>query len=78
MIPFLPQLHSFLTSLEGKLIQDDRLRLYEAIAHVISAMPMEQAATSFKTFAVEILGKIHNLVNKSSALSKAELQVVSG
>ncbi|KAL5518958.1 MTR10 [Sanghuangporus vaninii] len=77
MIPFLPQLHSFLTSLESKLIQDDRLRLYEAIAHVISAMPMEQAASSLKSFAVDILGKAHALISKNTALTKPELQVIS-
>lgn len=77
MIPFLPQLHSFLTSIGPKLIHDDRRRLYEAVAHVISAMPMTQAAQSLRTFSVDILAKIHAIVSKPSA-SKPELQDVSG
>lgn len=77
MIPFLPQLHSFLTSLDSKLVQDDRLRLYEAVAHVISAMPMEQAAQSLKTFSVDILSKIHTLLSKASGPTKQELQFIA-
>ncbi|KAI5124707.1 hypothetical protein M0805_004313 [Coniferiporia weirii] len=77
MVPFLPQLHSFMASIGSKLIQDDRRHLYEAVAHIISAMPMEQAAQSLKTFSVDILGKIHPVVAKSAALTKQELQDVS-
>lgn len=77
MISFLPQLHSFLTSIGAKLIQDDRRRLYEAVAHVISAMPMAQAAQSLRTFAVDILTKLHAIVSKPTA-TKQELQEMSG
>ncbi|KAH8120311.1 ARM repeat-containing protein [Phellopilus nigrolimitatus] len=77
MIPFLPQLHSFLTSVGSRLIQDDRRRLYEAVAHVISAMPMEQAAQSLKTFSVDILGKIHAVAMKNIGPTKQEMQDVA-
>ncbi|THH11118.1 hypothetical protein EW145_g861 [Phellinidium pouzarii] len=77
MIPFLPQLHSFLASIGSKLVQDDRRRIYEAVAHVISAMPMDQAAQSLKTFSVDILGKIHAVVMKGTVPTKQELQDVS-
>lgn len=78
MIPFLPQLHSFLTSLDSKLIQDDRMHLYEAVAHVISAMPMEQAAQSLKSFSVDILSKIHVIMSKNTMPTKQEMQSIAG
>ena len=78
MISYLPQLHSFLKSLDGKLHQDDRMRLYEAVAHVISAMPMEQAAQSLQTFIVDIMGKIREIAGRSHVATKQELTDISG
>jgi len=73
MPPYLPQLHSFLATVGGKLLQEDRMRIYEAVAHVISAMPMAQAAQSLHTFSVDILGRMHTIVAKESLPTKQEL-----
>lgn len=51
--------------------------VYEAIAHVISAMPMENAADALKTFSVDILAQVHT-VTAQSAPSKADLNIVGG
>jgi len=72
----LPQLHTFLGSTGAKLVQDDRRQVYEAIAYVISAMPMAQAAESLRTFSVDILAQIHAVTNKPTPITKEELQDV--
>ena len=72
LVEFLPQLHSFLASMGSKLAQDDKVQVYEAIAYVISAMPMEQAAQSLRTFSLDILGRVHGLAAKPIA-TKEEL-----
>ncbi|KAJ7634215.1 armadillo-type protein [Mycena polygramma] len=76
LVDFLPQLHTFLGSTGVKLVQDDRRQVYEAIAYVISAMPMMQAAESLRTFSVDILAQIHTATSKPTALTKEELQDV--
>ncbi|KAF9568488.1 ARM repeat-containing protein [Agrocybe pediades] len=73
---FLPTLHTFLSTTGTKLAQDDRRQVYEAIAYVISAMPMNQAAESLKTFALDILAQVHAISNKASPPTKAEIESV--
>lgn len=75
---FLPQLHEFLNTVGNKLNQDDKLQIYEAVAYVISSMPLEQAAQSLKTFSTDILSKIHAVLNKPTIATKEELQVIVG
>jgi transportin-3 len=73
---FLPTLHTFLSTTGSKLAQDDRRQVYEAIAHVISAMPMDQAAESLRTFSLDILAQVHAITNKPTVATKLELQDV--
>ena len=54
------------------------MQVYEAIAHVISAMPMEQAAQSLRQFALDILSLVHVIVNRPTVATKEELKVVAG
>ncbi|KAG2755573.1 ARM repeat-containing protein [Suillus brevipes Sb2] len=76
LIEFLPTLHTFLTTTGTKLAQDDRRQVYEAIAYVISAMSMEKAAESLRTFSLDILSQIHAISSKSTAVTKQELKEV--
>ena len=76
LVEFLPQLHSFLATMGSKLVQDDKVQVYEAIAYVISAMPMEQAAQSLRTFSMDILGRVHALASKPAA-TKDELVAIT-
>lgn len=62
----------------SKLAQDDKVQVYEAIAYVISAMPMEQAANSLRQFALDILAVVHNITSKPSAATKEELKTAAG
>ncbi|KAG5647647.1 hypothetical protein DXG03_009000 [Asterophora parasitica] len=73
LVDFLPTLHTFLSTTGSKLAQEDRRQVYEAIAHVISAMPMEQAAESLKTFSLDILGQVHAIANRQTAATAEEL-----
>ncbi|KAG5650654.1 hypothetical protein H0H81_011476 [Sphagnurus paluster] len=73
LVDFLPTLHTFLSTTGSKLAQDDRRQVYEAIAHVISAMPMENAATTLQTFSLDILGQVHTITNRSTAATSEEL-----
>ena len=77
-MPYLPQLHAFLTTAGTKLLQEDRRRLYEAVAHVISAMPLEEATVSLKTFSANILAKINEIAMQGGVLTKQQLDEVAG
>lgn len=78
LVDFLPTLHNFLSTTGSKLLQDDRRQVYEAIAYVISAMPMEHAGESLKTFAVDILAQVHAVTSKDTPATKQEIQDISG
>ncbi|THH18937.1 hypothetical protein EW146_g2139 [Bondarzewia mesenterica] len=76
LVSFLPQLHAFVGTMGSKLTQDDKVLVYEAIAYVISAMPMEQAAQSLRTFALSILESVHTVTVKSTVATKQDLRDV--
>jgi transportin-3 len=73
LVDFLPTLHTFLSTTGSKLMQDDRRQVYEAIAYVISAMPMERAAESLRTFSLDILAQVHSIASKSTVATRQEL-----
>lgn len=59
-------------------MQDDKRQVYEAIAYVISAMPMDRSADSLKTFAVDILAQVHAFNVSTTPPTTAEIQEVGG
>ncbi|KAH9982567.1 ARM repeat-containing protein [Lactifluus volemus] len=76
LVPFLPDLHTFTSNVGTKLAQEDKVVVYEAIAHVISAMPMDQAAQSLKTFSSNTLAAVFTTASKPGVATKQELQDV--
>lgn len=56
---------------------EDKVQVYEAIAHVISAMPMETAAASLRKFSDDILSEVLAVTNKT-AVTKEEMASVCG
>lgn len=58
--------------------QEDKVQVYEAIAYVISAMPMEQAAQSLRTFSLDLLAQVHAISVKATPATKDELVAVCG
>jgi transportin-3 len=73
-----PTLHTFLSGSGTKLRQDDRIQVYEAIAYVISAMPMNRAGEALRTFAFDLLGRISAAASQSTTLSAHQLKDVCG
>lgn len=61
----------------SKLLQDDRLQVYEAIAYVITSMPMEDAGQTLRLFSLDLVTHIHGIVSKPAA-EKEELTNVAG
>ena len=50
--------------------------MYEAIAFVISAMAMEKAAESLRSFSFDILSQIHSVTGKTTPITKQELKEI--
>lgn len=74
---FLPTLHTFLNTTGIQLPQDIKIEVYEAISHVISAMPMERAGEALKTFSLDILNMLHTVTGKPIATKQDLLDVTS-
>lgn len=77
LVPYLPQLHTFLTTIGPSLAHDDVIQVSEAIAFVLSFMPVEDAAAGLRTFAMPMIQKAHDLTQKQGVPSRAELDVVA-
>lgn len=58
LVPFLPQLHTFVTSVGDKLEQADMVEVSEAIGYVISSMPAEEGAQALQQFSQELLQRV--------------------
>ena len=56
---------------------EDRLEIYEAIAYVISYMPMEQAAQALRNFTLEPVQSIHDTLALAQP-AKDRIQGISG
>lgn len=78
MITFVPTLHTFIKTVGPKVVQDDMVQIYEAMAHVLTSMPMEECAQWLKTFALEILQDVHAVAVKPSMANKDELRRIAG
>ncbi|KAG8906064.1 Nuclear import receptor [Tulasnella sp. 417] len=76
LVPYIPQLHTFVQSMGSKLLQADRLKVYEAIAYVIAPMPMEDAGQTLRLFSLDLISHIHGIVSKPAA-EKEELTNVA-
>ncbi|EAU93203.1 mRNA transport regulator [Coprinopsis cinerea okayama7 len=77
LVDFLPTLHTFLGTTGPKLNQEDRKQVYEAIAHVISAMKMEAASESLRTFALDILAQVHKITTQATPPTKEDMTTVN-
>ncbi|KAF5374946.1 hypothetical protein D9758_000371 [Tetrapyrgos nigripes] len=73
LVDVLPTLHTFLNTTGSRLCQDDKIQIYEAIAFVISAMPMDKAAESLRTFALDLLAYVHKVASSSHVASESDL-----
>ncbi|GAA5979043.1 hypothetical protein JCM5350_004214 [Sporobolomyces pararoseus] len=74
LIPFLPQLHTFIQSVSTKLAAEDLLDLTAAIAHIIVAMPPNEIPQTLSTFAMPNLEVVHAIVQQPTPASRDELR----
>ncbi|GAA5857671.1 hypothetical protein JCM8547_004324 [Rhodosporidiobolus lusitaniae] len=61
LVPFLPQLHTFIENVSPKLGGEDLLDLTAAIAHIIVAMPPAEMASTLSTFVMPNVELLHAL-----------------
>lgn len=77
LIPFLPQLHSFVSTVGDRLDQADMVEVCEAIGYVIKDMPPDQAATALQQFAQPLIQRIQTTASSTTTAEKPELQSVA-
>jgi hypothetical protein len=58
LVPFLGQLHTFVTTVGDKLEQADMVEVSEAIGYVISSMPAEEGAGALQQFSQDLLQRV--------------------
>ncbi|ELU44492.1 mRNA transport regulator [Rhizoctonia solani AG-1 IA] len=56
--------------------QSDRVEIYEGIAHVISAMPLQDAGAALKQMSLELLEKIHEAASAPSSSVKVQTDAI--
>ncbi|KAK8864138.1 hypothetical protein IAR55_001384 [Kwoniella newhampshirensis] len=77
LVPFLPQLHTFVSSVGDKLDQADMVDVCEAIGHVISSMPADAAAQALQQFCEPLIQRIQTVATAGNEAAKPELQKVA-
>ncbi|OCF35078.1 transportin-3 [Kwoniella heveanensis BCC8398] len=77
LVPFLPQLHSFVLSVGDKMDQADMVEVCEAIGYIISSMPAETAAQALQQFCEPLIQRIQAVATAEGEVSKPDLQKVA-
>ena len=78
LIPYIPQLHSFVMSIGVRLDQAHLLEICEAIGHVIASMPADDAAQTLQRFCEPLFQRLRTVAEASSEVPKADLQRAAG
>ncbi|KAG8769346.1 Nuclear import receptor [Ceratobasidium sp. 428] len=73
---YFSQLHSFVQTMSPKISQSDRVEIYEGIAHVIAAMPLQDAGAALKQLSLELLQKIHEAATTPTLSPKAQVDAI--
>lgn len=74
LVPYLPQLHQFVTTVADKLDQADILEVCEAIAYVVSSLPSNEAAQALQQFTQPLIERVQTVANAPGEASKQDLQ----
>lgn len=77
LVPFLPQLHAFFSSVGDKLDQADMVEVCEAMGYVIASMPSEQGASALQRFCEPLIQRIQAAANSETEIPKEMLQRVA-
>ncbi|ORX98968.1 ARM repeat-containing protein [Basidiobolus meristosporus CBS 931.73] len=74
LIDYLNQLHPFYISASKSLSQGDLIEITEALAHVISAVPMDKILSTLQTFCLPIAQGLHEIARKGQGASESEVR----
>ncbi|WVW85137.1 hypothetical protein I302_107174 [Kwoniella bestiolae CBS 10118] len=77
LVPFLPQLHTFINSVGDKLDQADMVEVCEAIGYIITSMPPDSAASALKEFCQPLIAKVQAVASLENEVDKPTLQKVA-
>ena len=77
LVPFLPQLHAFTSTVGDKLDQADMVEVCEAIGYILSSMPAAQAAPALQQFCEPLIQRVQAVASSSTEAPKADLQKVA-
>jgi hypothetical protein len=78
LVPYLPQLHTFVNTMGDKLGREDILEVCEAIGYVIASMPAADAAPALQSFCEPLIQIAQAVADSPSEASKPDLQKVAG
>jgi transportin-3 len=77
LVPFLPQLHQFVTTVGEQLDQADMVEVCEAIGFVISSLPSADAAAALQQFCAPLIARVEAVANAPGEAQKVDLQKVA-
>lgn len=77
LVPFLPQLHAFFSSVGDKLDQSDMVEVCEAIGYVLKVMPADQAAVALQQFTAPLIQRVQAVATSPTIADKPELEKVA-
>ncbi|KAJ3385809.1 Nuclear import receptor [Lobulomyces angularis] len=77
MIDYLTQLHPFYNQVISNLSKVDRIEMTEAIANVISAVPLENMLSTVQSFTLPIAQRLHDIANRTVANGDGLESIVS-
>ncbi|WVQ73550.1 hypothetical protein IAR50_003128 [Cryptococcus sp. DSM 104548] len=77
LVPFLGQLHGFVTSVGDRLDQTDMMDVCEAIGYVIEGMPADDGAQALQQFCEPLIQFIQPFATSDSPASEQELEKVA-
>lgn len=66
-MPYMEQLYSFLSTVGYKLMQEDKLAIYEAVGWIIASLPMELAAETLRKYTFDIFTTIQSVQGNTTA-----------
>lgn len=78
LVPFLPQLHAFVSTVGSKLDQADMVEVCEAIGYVISSMPADAAAPALQQFCEPLIQRVQTVAAAPAEAQKPDLQRTAG
>ncbi|KAK9762669.1 Nuclear import receptor [Basidiobolus ranarum] len=74
LVDYLNQLHPFYMSASKTLSQGDMIEITEALAHVISAVPIEKILVTLQNFCLPIAQALHEIASKGQSVSEGEIR----